>query len=130
MMRYLLILVSIIFSTSSSVLASSTVDEEENVPIPIMIGDKDNTHIFRTPIVIPIECWYYGSVNSICINPLVPIRDLEIRVQNMETGDMLIEEYESVSSILFIPFENTSGCYNIEFIVNKSQSLVGGFQVE
>lgn len=80
--------------------------------------------------MIPIECWYYGSVNSIFINCLTPINNLKVRVQNMETGEMLVEEYESVFSSLLIPFANVSGYYNIEFIVNNSQSFVGSFEVE
>ena len=100
------------------------------IPIPIQIGDLENTHLFRTPIVIPIECWYYGSVNSIFINCLTPINNLKVRVQNMETGEMSVEEYESVSSSLLIPFANIPGCYNIELVVNKSQSFIGSFEVE
>lgn len=130
-MKNLTTLLAIIFMASSTIFASSILeDEKENIPIPIQIGDLENTHLFRTPIVIPIECWYYGSVNSIFINCLTPINNLKVRVQNMETGEMSVEEYESVSSSLLIPFANIPGCYNIELVVNKSQSFIGSFEVE
>ncbi len=129
-MKNLTTLLAIILMASTTLLASSINDEKETIPIPIKVGDLENSHIFRTPIVIPFECWYYGSVNSIFINFLIPINNLKVRVQNMETGEMSVEEYESVSSSLLIPFSNIPGCYNIEFVVNKSQSFVGSFEIE
>lgn len=129
-MKNLTTLLAIIFMASSTIFASTKEDEKGNIPIPIQIGDLENTQLFRTPIVIPIECWYYGSVNSIFINCLIQINNLQVRVQNMETGEMLVEEYKSVFSSLLIPFANIPGYYNIEFVVNKSQSFVGVFEVE
>lgn len=63
-MKNLTTLLAIIFMASSTIFASSILeDEKENIPIPIQIGDLENTHLFRTPIVIPIECWYYVTIS-------------------------------------------------------------------
>ena len=103
----------------SSVFASSTKDEKENHPIPIQPGDKENTHIFRAPITIPLECWYYGTTNSILINCLTTIDNLKIQITNEETGDSISEILGTAYGSIFIPIPSIPGYYSIVFIVNR-----------
>ena len=54
-MKNLTTLLAIIFMASTTLLASYIEDEKETIPIPIKVGDLENSHIFRTPIVIPLR---------------------------------------------------------------------------
>ncbi len=129
-MKNLTTLLAIIFMASSTIFASSILeDEKENIPIPIQIGDLENTHLFRTPIVIPFECWYYGISNSIVVNCLTTILDLEVYIQNIDTGEYYVERFDMVQGTFTIPINDALGTYQIRLKVNNSQIFIGDFSL-
>lgn len=67
---------------------------------------------------------------TIFINCVTPINKLKVCVKNMSTGELIVEDYESVYGSIIIPIANLVGYYNIEFVVNDSLLLVGSFEVE
>lgn len=124
-MKNLTTLLAIIFMASTTLLASYIEDEKETIPIPIKVGDLENSHIFRTPIVIPFECWYYGISNSIVVNCLTTILDLEVYIQNIDTGEYYVERFDMVQGTFTIPINDALGTYQIRLKVNNCQIFIG-----
>lgn len=102
---------------------------DEDIPIPINPGEVENNNIFRKPNIIPFEC-YYSEINGhLSIYCLTTINDLNIEIENVTTGETILDNIVPAAGSIFIPL-NGSGFYHLKLTINNNQYFIGNFIIE
>ena len=126
-MRKLIILI-MAFLLPLSALEMRADDKEQIKKIPLW--RTDGSHLRRDFVVIPIESYYYASMEGL-ITTATNLGDVVVNISNMSTGESWSNIFDSsTESQSFFQISGTPGYYGIEYVTESGEIYSGEFIIE
>ena len=96
-------------------------------PTPIIVieyGDPSGEPD-RSPVQIPIECYYYSTLSSIVSVFLSSLGSVIVEIENLTTGAYSMQLINGNYGAHVIPFNDVSGSYRITFTLMDVTEYIG-----
>lgn len=126
-MKRIVLFLSLICMISTT---SWTADDDNTyIPIPVLDNTTVTGRTHRTPAVIPIQAYYDVLINSIVIQFIQNIGDVEVAITNLSTGYTVEYEVDSRIGVTYLQTSGDVGTYQIEFLLSSGFRYEGQFEV-
>lgn len=122
----ILTLSGVLFILAPLSFAATSGDGETGEPIIIDPEIMEGGCHTRTPVVVPIEAYYYSSLNLVQVTLCCQIDDLSVRLTNLSTQQSAIFGISSTGTT-YLPILYGIGPYSIEFFVDEVLQYSGSF---
>lgn len=96
-------------------------------PTPIIViefGDP-NGEPDRSPVQIPIECYYYSTLSSFVSVFQFSLGSVSVEIENLTTGAYSMQIINGFYGAHVIPFNDVSGSYRITFTLMDGTVYTG-----
>ena len=101
-------------------------------PTPIIViefGDP-NGEPDRSPVHIPIECYYYSSLSSVVACFQYSLGTVNVEIQDLESGSVSSQNVNGTAGIHVISVSSSPGSYSITFTLSDGTEFVGTYTIE
>lgn len=117
---------------SSLLMAASfpaaTFSQDDPPPIIIDIGeDPGDPNGNRSPVYVPISCYYYPSLSAVTACFLYSLDSVTVEIENLTTGAYSTQIIDGSYGAHVIPFNDESGSYRITFTLIDGTEYTGEF---
>lgn len=128
--KFLLIFLAVLLPLSAF---SKNVDgppHKQEIPLDQIInGDDDYDN--RSLIQIPIECCYFGMMNSLVTTVRSDLGDVVLTVTNCSTGSVWYDSFDSAQEPqTTLTFTGEPGIYEIVYITESGGVYEGTFTIQ
>lgn len=96
-------------------------------PTPIIVigyGDPSGEPD-RSPVQIPMECYYYSTLSSIVSVFQSSLGSVIVEIENLTTGSYSMQIINGNYGAHVIPFNDVSGSYRISFTLMDGSEYIG-----
>lgn len=127
----LLLMTLVVFLPLSSFVMNA--DEQKNKQeIPLhQTHDSGPGHDIRSLIQLPIECHYFGIMNTIVTTVWSDLGDVVLTVTNCSTGSVWYDSFDSaLEPQTILPISGDPGVYEITYITESGNVYEGTFIIE
>ena len=127
----LLLMTLVVFLPLSSFVMNA--DEQKNKQeIPLhQTHDSGPGHDIRSLIQLPIECHYFGIMNTIVTTVQSDLGDVLLIVTNCSTGNVWYDSFDSaLEPQTMLPISGEPGVYEITYITESGNIYEGTFIIE
>lgn len=90
-------------------------------------GDVAGSPHHRVPLVVPIRCSYNSELNSVFVEFVSKIGDIDVVIANRTSGEFIETTISSEESIQMIPCPGGDGICSITFYLPNRKSYYGEF---
>ena len=127
--KLILILLAVFMPLSAF---STNVDEpphKQEIPLnPVIEGNSE--WINRSLVQIPIECHYFGMMNSLVTTVWSDLGDVTLTVTNCSTGSVWYDSFDSsLESQMMLTLSGEPGVYEIVYITYFGSVYEGSFAI-
>lgn len=129
-MKKFVILISILFFVPMCGIAQTGSNDSDKKPITINPGDIGNIPVFRSPVVVPFECYYLVETGSILIKSTPEVSIFKVEILNLTTGYVISKEVYSASGSNLISLMNLPGFYQLNLVLKTGELFTGYFEVD
>lgn len=128
--KLILILLAVFLPLSAF---STNVDEpphKQEIPLnPVIEGNSE--WINRSLVQIPIECHYFGMMNSLVTTVWSDLGDVTLTVTNCSTGSVWYDSFDSaLEPQTVLPISGEPGTYQIIYITESGDIYEGILNIE
>ena len=110
-MKKVLILLLTFLSISAFI---TNADDVAQAKIPLTLGPREKLN--RSLVQVPLECYYYSAVSSICSFYYSDLGDVTLTVTNLSTGEAWYDVFDSgAAPQTLLPISGTDGLYEIVY---------------
>lgn len=128
--KFLLILMAVFLPLSASVLNADDKKNRQEIPLDQIING-DNDYDNRSLIQLPIECCYFGMMNSILTTVFTDLGDVALTVTNCSTGSVWYDSFDSaLEPQTILPLSGEPGIYEIVYITESGAVYEGTFTIQ
>mgnify|MGYP003306093468 FL=1 len=129
-LKFLLMTLVVFLPLSSFVLNADEQKNKQEIPLyPTLNGGQENNN--RSLIQLPIECHYFGIMNTIVTTVQSDLGDVLITVTNCSTGNVWYSSFDSAMDPQnFLPISGAPGIYEINYITESGRIFEGTFMLE
>ena len=93
--------------------------------------DSGSGHDIRSLIQLPIECHYFGIMNTIVTTVQSDLGDVVLTVTNCSTGSVWYDSFDSaLEPQTILPISGDPGVYEITYITESGNVYEGTFIIE
>jgi len=125
-MKKVLILLLTFLSISAFV---TNADDVAQAKVPLSLGPREKLN--RSLVQVPLECYYYSVVSSICSSCYSDLGDVTLTVTNTSTGEVWYDVFDSgTDPQTVLPISGTDGLYEIVYATEAGDVYEGSFTVE
>lgn len=129
-MKKLIVLIAMLFMVQLYGIALPESDDSDKKPITILPGNEGGVPIFRSPIVVPFECYYLVKSGSILIKNTSDVSIFNVEVLNLTTGDVFSKEVYSAYGTNIISLMIVPGFYQLNLVSSSGELFTGYFEVD
>ena len=129
-MKKFVILISILFLVPMCAIAQAGLNDGDKKPIIMNPGDIGNVTVFRSPFVVPFECYYLIESGSILIKSTSEVSIFQVEILNLATGYVISKEVYSASGSNLISLMNLPGFYQLNLVLKTGEVFTGYFEVD
>lgn len=127
-MKLKLLLMTLV--ASSFVMNADEQKNKQEIPLH-QIHDSGPGHDIRSLIQLPIECHYFGIMNTIVTTVQSDLGDVLLTVTNCSTGNVWYSSFDStMEPRSFLPISEEPGIYEIVYITETGNIYEGTFTIE
>lgn len=128
--KFLLIFLAVFLPLSTSVLNAGENKNKQDIPLyPVDNGPSDNDN--RSLIQIPIECCYFGMINSLVTTVWSDFGDVVLTVTNCSTGNVWYDSFDSaLEPQTMLTLSGEPGIYQIAYITESGGVYEGTFTIQ
>ena len=129
-LKLLLMTLVVFLPLSSFVLNADEQKNKQEIPLyPTLNGGQENNN--RSLIKLPIECHYFGIMNTIVTTVQSDLGDVVLTVTNCSTGNVWYSSFDSAMDPQnFLPISGAPGIYEINYITESGRIFEGTFMLE
>ena len=127
--KFLMILVSVFLPLS--LFAQNNDDNTDRAKIPLyQVSDENQENLNRSLIQLPVECCYFGMMNSIVTTVFTDLGDVTLTVTNCSTGSVWYDTFDSAQEPqTVLPISGEPGIYEIVYITESGAVYEGTFTI-
>jgi len=128
--RFLMILVSVFLPLS--LFAQNNDDNTDRAEIPLhIVNDGSQSNDNRSLIQLPVECCYFGMMDSILTTVFTDLGDVALTVSNCSTGSVWCDSFDSaLEPQTILPLSGEPGIYEIVYITGSGAVYEGTFTIQ
>lgn len=122
-----LILIGILLACFSTSTRAVPVSAEDDPPIVLQEGDPlVDPNAPRTPVAVPISCFFNSTSESLCFYFLFPMGDVTITLTEASLGVVSTDDYSTSSCFVAVPVPGP-GTYSISVLLESGTEYTGQF---
>lgn len=124
-LKLLLMTLVVFLPLSSFVLNADEQKNKQEIPLyPTLNGGQENNN--RILIKLPIECHYFGIMNTIVTTVQSDLGDVVLTVTNCSTGSVWYDSFDSaLEPQNMLPISGEPGVYEITYITESGNVYEG-----
>lgn len=127
--KILLIFMAVFLPLSASVLNADDKKNRQEIPLDQIING-DNDYDNRSLIQLPVECCYFGMMDSIVTTVFTDLGDVTLTVTNCSTGSVWYDSFDSaLEPQTILPLSGEPGIYEIVYITESGGVYEGTFNI-
>lgn len=127
--KFLLILLAVFLPLSASVLNADAPPHKQEIPLH-QNHDGSQDHDIRSLIQLPVECCYFGMMNTIVTTVRSDLGDVALTVTNCSTGSVWYDSFDSAREPqTMLPISGDPGVYEITYITESGNVYEGTFTI-
>lgn len=109
--KFLMVLVSVFLPLS--LFAQNNDDNTDRAKIPLyQVSDENQENLNRSLIQLPVECCYFGMMDSIVTTVFTDLGDVTLTVTNCSTGNVWYDSFDSaLEPQTVLPISGEPGTY-------------------
>ena len=119
-MKKVLLMLIALFSFNV-LFVSGLVMERKNVSLEKEDDENNETDRPRTPVLIPIACYYDNGVVS--LEPLADLGEIRLTVTNQNSG----EEWRNEEGLLYVFTSTQTGVYWVKIVAESGDTYWGTY---
>ncbi|MBR5835445.1 MAG: hypothetical protein IKY66_04710 [Bacteroidales bacterium] len=124
MRKTLLLLLALLLPLSA--IEMSADDEDAVMKIPLYA--EEGTNLNRSSIQLPIDCHYFGMMNSLVTTVWSDLGDVVLTVTNCSTGRVWYDSFDSaLEPQTMLTLSGEPGIYQIVYITESGDVYEGTF---
>lgn len=129
-LKLLLMTLVVFLPLSSFVLNADEQKNKQEIPLH-QTHDSGSGHDIRSLIQLPIECHYFGIMNTIVTTVQSDLGDVVLTVTNCSTGSVWYDSFDSaLEPQTILPISGDPGVYEITYITESGNVYEGTFIIE
>ena len=129
-LKLLLMTLVVFLPLSSFVLNADEQKNKQEIPLH-QTHDSGPGHDIRSLIQLPIECHYFGIMNTIVTTVQSDLGDVLITVTNCSTGNVWYDSFDSAQEPqTMLPISGDPGVYEITYITESGNIYEGTFIID
>ena len=108
MRKTLLLLLALLLPLSAFKMSA----DDENAVMKIPLYAEEGTNLNRSLIQLPVECCYFGMMDSIVTTVFTDLGDVTLTVTNCSTGSVWYDTFDSaIEPQTVLPISGEPGTY-------------------
>lgn len=119
-MKKVLLILMVLFSFNVF-FVSGMVMEKKDIPLEEGKEVGDKTDRPRTPVVIPIACYYDNG--AVSLEPLADLGEIQLTVTNQNSG----EEWRNEDGALYVFTSTQTGVYWVKIVAESGDTYWGTY---
>ena len=129
-LKFLLMTLVVFLPLSSFVMNADEQKNKQEIPLH-QTHDSGPGHDIRSLIQLPIECHYFGIMNTIVTTVQSDLGDVLITVTNCSTGNVWYDSFDSAQEPqTMLPISGDPGVYEITYITESGNIYEGTFIID
>lgn len=129
-LKFLLMTLVVFLPLSSFVLNADEQKNKQEIPLH-QTHDGGPGHDIRSLIQLPIECHYFGIMNTIVTTVQSDLGDVVLTVTNCSTGNVWYDSFDSaLEPQTMLPISGEPGVYEITYITESGNIYEGTFIID
>ena len=128
--KLILILLAVFLPLSAFSMNVDEPPHKQEIPLDLIING-DNGYDNRSLIQLPIECCYFGMMNSLVTTVWSDLGDVVLTVTNCSTGNVWYDSFDSaLEPQTVLTLSGEPGIYQIVYITESGDIYEGILNIE